>query len=1038
MPKRQRGTSRKSPILALLVAMALILGAVPLGTLPVAVAEDGGPSEEDQPIAGAGPGSGQGIGENGPGDAGSAGTSGSELDPGEGDDADAPGRNNPDVVSGGNGDGTADGDKEAPDDLDLLQVEAEPAVWTVDPKLHGENGDCDNNTCPTIQSAIDAAKDGDTINVLAGVYEENVVIDKKVRLVSKEGWERPIIKGNSDVPGLGTVYVTGETEGVQIGDVGHGFTIVGIDGPPAIEKAAVYFEGKHEDAQVIGNKIEAAGDYGLLTEYSATITNLTVTHNEFAGMTFNGEKPGGDGFGEQFSTPNVPRQLVTIGGGSGGGTSNVTFTNNEITGIAGGENEEGREQGNTLVTIDARGATIAHNVFKGTTTRFATSLRARGTDTDITDNTFISEGLTPTTGHILLGEGTLGEEKTLANLVAANTFDKGVFFENGTGVGVSIQGAIAGADEGETIVVLAGEYNENVVIGKPLTLRGAGPATVIAPEKGNSITVKADSVSLQGFTLDGAATTSARGIAIANRVTNAKITDVVVTGWRTGIFMDPSSSATITGLKAHNNLVGLAASGTAGLTIDNSEFSHNEQEAIGIGDYNAPGETGGVTIKGSTFVNNGRGIQVYEGADDWAGGPIAVTRSSFVDTGSAIVNDNSSAAIDATRNWWGHPTGPTHPNNPRGVGSQVTGENVTVIPWYANVDLTVERSSNPAPGGSGPAPTPPTPPVVLGGATETIDPAQDTQISTGDGRLTIAVPAGATPSGATITVAPLAEEDQPTPGTGMVKLGEQVFEILMEDEAGNPIRTFDAPLVLTFSYDRESLPANTREEDLQVFYWDEVLGAWILVPSERDPATGTITATVDHLTVFAVMAAAGLKIPSDLKDHWSQSDVLKLVSLGVVHGFEDGTYKPEGSVTRAQFAKLLVEAVGLTPGASQHLDFTDAVPDWAAGYVATAVQAGLVTGYDDGTFRADDLITREAMAVMVARALGMQPSGKTNSSFIDSAEISDWARDAVALATREEVIRGFEDGTFRPQATTTRGEAATLVARLLSSERFRR
>jgi len=59
------------------------------------------------------------------------------------------------------------------------------------------------------------------------------------------------------------------------------------------------------------------------------------------------------------------------------------------------------------------------------------------------------------------------------------------------------------------------------------------------------------------------------------------------------------------------------------------------------------------------------------------------------------------------------------------------------------------------------------------------------------------------------------------------------------------------------------------------------------VPSERDPGTGTITATVDHLTVFAVMAAPGLKVPTDLHGHWAQADVLKLVSLGIAAGFEE-------------------------------------------------------------------------------------------------------------------------------------------------------
>ena len=102
--------------------------------------------------------------------------------------------------------------------------------------------------------------------------------------------------------------------------------------------------------------------------------------------------PGGNGFSNQFTLPNVPRQLAVISGGSGGGnTSNVTFTNNVITGTSGGTNASGDPQGNTLVTIDSNGATITGNQFMGTTSRFATSLRARGPNTTINGNTSVPQ-----------------------------------------------------------------------------------------------------------------------------------------------------------------------------------------------------------------------------------------------------------------------------------------------------------------------------------------------------------------------------------------------------------------------------------------------------------------------------------------------------------------------------------------------------------------------------------------------------------------------------------------------------------------------
>lgn len=90
---------------------------------------------------------------------------------------------------------------------------------------------------------------------------------------------------------------------------------------------------------------------------------------------------------------------------------------------------------------------------------------------------------------------------------------------------------------------------------------------------------------------------------------------------------------------------------------------------------------------------------------------------------------------------------------------------------------------------------------------------------------------------------------------------------MSHEERGQEGRVVDRGQVLVFTYDPDNLPEGGTEEDLQVFYWDEDLGAWILVPSVRDPATGTIRALVDHLTVFPVMVAPDLAVPQDLAGH---------------------------------------------------------------------------------------------------------------------------------------------------------------------------
>ncbi len=260
----------------------------------------------------------------------------------------------------------------------------------------------------TIGAAGAAAIPGDTVTVAPGIYIENVIINQNISLVSTGGKAVTTIQGIPFAGALGTVQIQGSTAGVDIGAPGAGFKIEGIDnGFPGVENAAVYFRGVHSNARIRDNEIVAMGEAGLLSEFGATIVGFLIDGNVFSGQSFFGTVPADCGFASQFTTPNVPRQLVTMGGGSGGGnTSNTTFTNNIITGTAGGglggACTPPLEQGNTLATIDSNGAVIAGNTFAGTTGRFATSLRARGPGTTISGNSFSGAGLRPVACHIFI------------------------------------------------------------------------------------------------------------------------------------------------------------------------------------------------------------------------------------------------------------------------------------------------------------------------------------------------------------------------------------------------------------------------------------------------------------------------------------------------------------------------------------------------------------------------------------------------------------------------------------------------------------
>lgn len=167
---------------------------------------------------------------------------------------------------------------------------------------------------------------------------------------------------------------------------------------------------------------------------------------------------------------------------------------------------------------------------------------------------------------------------------------------------------------------------------------------------------------------------------------------------------------------------------------------------------------------------------------------------------------------------------------------------------------------------------------------------------------------------------------------------------------------------------------------------------------------------------------------SDIAGHWAQANIEKLVELGVISGYPDNSFKPDKSITRAEFAVTLVKAFNLTAATGKN--FADTANHWARDYIATIAALGITSGYNDDTFGPQDPLTREQMAAMTLRAKGIElAAGET--AFADSGSISAWARDAVATAVNVGILTGYPDNTIKPQRTATRAEAFSVVAKAL-------
>ena len=168
---------------------------------------------------------------------------------------------------------------------------------------------------------------------------------------------------------------------------------------------------------------------------------------------------------------------------------------------------------------------------------------------------------------------------------------------------------------------------------------------------------------------------------------------------------------------------------------------------------------------------------------------------------------------------------------------------------------------------------------------------------------------------------------------------------------------------------------------------------------------------------------------SDIKGHWAEVDINKLVASGAVEGYPDGSFKPNINITRAEFVTILVKAFNLE--AKTGKVFNDTSDNWAKDYISTANAYGIVSGYSETTFGPNDFITREQMAVMIVKSAKLtEESGDT--SFADNESISYWAKGAVTAAKNSGIINGYPDNTFKPGNNATRAEAATVIVRALN------
>lgn len=179
----------------------------------------------------------------------------------------------------------------------------------------------------------------------------------------------------------------------------------------------------------------------------------------------------------------------------------------------------------------------------------------------------------------------------------------------------------------------------------------------------------------------------------------------------------------------------------------------------------------------------------------------------------------------------------------------------------------------------------------------------------------------------------------------------------------------------------------------------------------------------------------------DVRNHWGQADVNNIAARLDLKGTGNNTFSPDRSITRSEFAEIVVLGLGLKRQDAPQVNFNDVPASvWYKDSVAIANEFDIVRGYDDGSFKGDLQITREQGFAMIARAYRLiqsvevpaqEQAASTLAQFMDGEDVSDWARADVAQLISVGIVEGTGSNLLNPKAQMTRAEVTALIARLL-------
>jgi uncharacterized repeat protein (TIGR02543 family) len=244
----------------------------------------------------------------------------------------------------------------------------------------------------------------------------------------------------------------------------------------------------------------------------------------------------------------------------------------------------------------------------------------------------------------------------------------------------------------------------------------------------------------------------------------------------------------------------------------------------------------------------------------------------------------------------------------------------------------------------------------------------------------------------------------------------------------------DAPVTISIPYAPTEVEL-ANQESIVIWYIDGSGNITTIPNGCYNPYMGTVTFRTTHFSEYAV-AYNKVNLNDVPAGAWYAPAVSFIAAREITTGTGDGKYSPNTQLSRGEFIVLMMRAYGIAPDTSSADNFSDAGNTYYTGFLAAAKQLGITAGVGNNKFAPKKEITRQEMFTLLYNALkviGQLPedvSGKEISDFHDAGQVDPWAKDAISMLIRADVING-SNGKLSPLKTTTRAEIAQVLYNLL-------